>query len=345
MKGWFDTTRNRLLLTLITFFFYLLLYLVTDEYTGYFYFSGITPWWGYAVDVTMTFVCCFIFVQLSIFYSKLIFKRFMSFHKPYRSLLVYAILLFAMNSLTAYLLTLVFRLLPSIGNLPFLQTQHFYVYGILATFISSIYTNAFYLNSYITVEAEKKRLEIVAMQSQLNALKQQIDPHFMFNNFSILSELIMEDRTLARNFLNKLSKVYRYVIQNFAKDTVPLEDELKFLDSYLYLMQMRYEGAIVVNVSPGLKETEGNIPPVCLQLLVENAIKHNSFSEQSPLMIDLSEEDGYAVVRNTRRPLATHKKSTGIGQRNILERYALLCNQKPRVEYTDETYTVRLPII
>ena len=183
-------------------------------------------------------------MQLSIFYSRIVYSRFVFTARPYISLMAYSLILLLLNNAMAYLLSVVTGWLFEMDNLPFLQVQHIYVYAILSTFISSVYTNAHYLYAYITAEDEKKRLEILAMQAKLNALKQQIDPHFMFNNFSILSELIVEDRRLAVKFLDKLSKVYRYVIQNYDRDTVSVADELAFLDSYLYLMEMRYEGAV-----------------------------------------------------------------------------------------------------
>lgn len=117
-------------------------------------------------------------------------------------------------------------------------------------------------------EAAKRRLETEAMQAKLNALKQQVDPHFMFNNFSILTELIMEDSRLAVKFIGKLSKVYRYIIQNYDRDTVPLADELAFLDSYLYLMYMRYGDSIVVSIGPEVHDADGSIPPASLQIVV-----------------------------------------------------------------------------
>lgn len=118
---------------------------------------------------------------------------------------------------------------------------------------------------------------------QLEVLKSQIDPHFMFNNFSILSELIMEDRTLADKFLEHLSKVYRYVIQNLKRDIVSIQEEITFLYSYMYLIDIRYENAVRINVDNKLlKDNDGCIPPICLQLLVENAIKHNQFSASHP---------------------------------------------------------------
>lgn len=167
----------------------------------------------------------------------------------------------------------------------------------------------------------------------------------MFNNFSILSELIMEDRLLESKFLDKLSKVYRYVIQNFNRDTIPIGGELAFLNAYFYLMEIRYEGALIITITPELSKAQGEIPPLTLQLLVENALKHNSFSEERPLMMSFSVEEDYIVVSNTLQPIARQVISTGIGQRNIMARYALLSARKPIVEQTDEVYTVRLPIL
>ena len=344
MKFWFDTFKSRLLLTLITYVLYMLLYFLTDEQMREFYL-GRYPFWNYAVDVATTLVCIFLFVQLSIYYSRLIYRRLTSPEHPYRNLILYSVVLLVMNNVTAWILSLLTGMLFDMDGLPFLQVQHLYVYSILAAFVSSVYINAWYLHSYMDAEAEKKRLERLAMQAQLAALKQQIDPHFMFNNFSILSELIVEDRQLAVKFLNKLSKVYRYVIQNYDRDTVPIADELNFLDAYFYLMEIRYEGAIAISIDPALKDREGLIPPVCLQLQVENALKHNCFSEEWPLLISITLEEDYVVVGNTRRPLAQPPVSTGIGQRNIEARYALLSDRKPIVEQTEETYTVKLPLL
>lgn len=245
----------------------------------------------------------------------------------------------------AYVLARLTGYLFFIDGLPFLQVQHIYVYATMAAFISGTYTSAYYLHQYMIDTDEKKRLETVAMQEKMNALKQQIDPHFMFNNFSILSELIVEDGRLAVKFLDNLSKVYRYVIGNHDKDTVALSAELAFLDSYMYLMSMRYEDAVIVSVSGELRNSPGRIPPVSLQLLVENALKHNRFSATQPLLVRLSVADDCVVVSNTMHPLASPPVSTGVGLSNITARYALLCNRKPRVAKADGVFTVYLPII
>lgn len=141
MNFWFDTLRSRLLLTLITYVLYTLLYILTDEQARDFYLSGDYPAWGYAFDVVTTLVCIFFFVQLSICYSRLIYRCFLSLEHPYRSLIVYSVMLLVMNNLTAYVLSLLTGLLFDMDDLPFFQVQHLYVYSILSAFISSIYTN------------------------------------------------------------------------------------------------------------------------------------------------------------------------------------------------------------
>lgn len=345
MKIWFDTIKSRLLLTFITYSFYILLCFATDEHMADFYLNGGYTIWNHVVEALITLAGCFFFVWLSICYSRIIFSRFRSMEKPYRNLLVHAIILFFMNNLTAYVLSWLTSMIFDMEDIPFMQLQHLYIYSILATFISSIYTNAFYLSSYMAVETKKQQLEMEAMQARLNALKQQIDPHFMFNNFSILSELIVEDRNLAVKFLDRLSKVYRYVIRNYDRDLVPVQQELAFLDDYLYLMEIRYESAVSYSIAPELKHVEGFIPPICLQLLVENALKHNSFSEQSPLRIELYETNGSIVVQNNLQAMTVPVESTGMGQRNISERYAILSGRKPTIKRTKENYAVILPIL
>ena len=208
---------------------------------------------------------------------------------------------------------------------------------------------------YILVEKarnEKQALEMalmkekeIALQSQLNSLKLQINPHFMFNNFNNLLELIEEDSGLAGKFLSNLSKVYRYIITNLDRNLIPVADEIKFLDSYLYLMKVRHDEGVIAKVSPGVRQCKGFLPPAVLQLLVENAIKHNSFSSEHPLVIDIKLSDDYITVSNLKSPLMSPIESTGLGLKNITERYALLCDKKVKIENAENFYSVSLPII
>ncbi len=167
----------------------------------------------------------------------------------------------------------------------------------------------------------------------------------MFNNFNNLLELIEEDAGLAGKFLNNLSKVYRYIIVNLDRDLIPVADEIRFLDSYLFLMKVRHGGGVIAKISPEVKECKGFLPPAVLQLLVENAIKHNGFSMEHPLFISITSSENYITVHNLKSPLLSRMESTGLGHKNIMERYALLCDKKVKIENTENFYSVSLPII
>ena len=139
--------------------------------------------------------------------------------------------------------------------------------------------------------------------------------------------------------------MYRYIITNLDRNLIPVRDEIKFLESYLYLMQVRHVGGVVTNISLELKECKGYLPPAVLQLLVENAIKHNGFSMENPLFIDITLSDDYITVRNLKSSLLSKMESTGLGHKNIIERYSLLCDKKVKIENAENFYSVSLPII
>lgn len=227
-----------------------------------------------------------------------------------------------------------------------------YTFAMIATFISSVYANSFYLKSYLKAQDEKQKLEIAlikeketALRFQLNSLKLQINPHFLFNNFSTLSELIESEPATASDFLSHLSKVYRHIVRNLNVNLIDLRDELKFIDSYFYLMKLRHGEGIKVNIDSDLRTSSHKIPPASLQLLVENAIKHNAFSEEQPLIIDIRAEKDYLVVRNLKQPLECPVESTGVGQSNIASRYSLLSSKEIRIEDSDHFYSVSVPLL
>ena len=322
-KTKFDNIKNRVLLVVIVFLLsYLLTALIDKEYTTWF-FGGELSFVDYMIDFGVSLLISFVFVELSVFYSSWSFRLVSFTDKPYLRLFICAFLLLLFNNLTVWCFSLLINICFDEG-LAFFH-QGLYIFSVMATFVSYIYTDAQYMESEV--------------------LKSQIDPHFMFNNFSILSELIVEDTALAEKFLDNLSKVYRYVIQNLKRDTVNIEEEITFLHSYIYLIKMRYEDAVCIDIDETLKQIDGQIPPVCLQLLVENAIKHNRASARHPLSIRVFREENDIVVENDLRPIASDFESTGIGNKNIVGRYLLLCKKKPFIEQRENTYIVKLPII
>ena len=332
---------NALTLSVVSYMLYSILWFMLDD----------TSEAMSAIDLAIDFMMCLIFTFTSLACSYMTF-RMIPFKDTFTWIIIYACCQFAANNLIAYGMVNVIEMLwPDAHNEVFWM-KGIYSYAMIATFVSSIYANVCYLRSYIKARDEKQVLEVallkekeIALRSQLNSLKLQINPHFMFNNFNNLMELIEEDTQQAELFLNNLAKVYRYIIVNLDRNLIPIEDEMKFLDSYLYLMKVRYGSGVVMQVGHEVRDCKGFLPPAVLQLLVENAIKHNSFSAEHPLHIYITLTDGYIMVSNTRSPLLSEMKSTGLGHKNIIERYSLLCDKKVKIDDTEHRYSVGLPII
>ena len=341
--------RNGLLLSVVSYVLYLIIWLILDNEIAD-QSQGMT-----VADYIVDFLLCILFTYISLGFSYLVF-RVLPFRTSYVWVIVYASCLLTLNNVVAFGMISLFNFWwGETGNGlldELLNMKGTYTFAMISTFISSVYANVFYLQSYIKARDEMRTLEMalmkekeIALQSQLNSLKLQINPHFMFNNFNNLLELIEEDTGLAGKFLSHLSKVYRYIITNLDRNLIPVEDEIKFLDSYLYLMKVRHDEGVIAKVSPDVRQCKGFLPPAVLQLLVENAIKHNSFSSEHPLVIDIKLSDDYITVCNLKLPLMSPIESTGLGLKNITERYALLCDKKVKIENAENFYSVSLPII
>lgn len=283
---------------------------------------------------------------------------FISFFQPlqhYRSkLFVYAALLLATNTIAAILLTKGMILIW--GELPrqeYIKTV--YLFSLVATFISGIHASIYFQEKYKKATEERHRLEIenirqreINLQTSLMALKTQVDPHFLFNNFSILADLIDESREEARAFLDNLSRVYRYKLVNMNAHLVSLESELRMLSSYVHLVKTRFGTAIHVEF-PSQDEIASvqtlGVPPLVVQLLVENAIKHNAHSTARPLRVNICIEGRQVVVSNPIQPLSSSVESMGIGLSNLRERYQLLSDAQPGICDDGHNFTVTLPLI
>lgn len=191
------------------------------------------------------------------------------------------------------------------------------------------------------VELQKENL-----QSQFEVLKQQVNPHFLFNSLNVLSSLIKADPELAESFTERLSKVYRYVLENKEKDLVTLSTEIDFLKSYLFLLDIRFAGKLKVEMEIESKFTGMLIVPMALQLLIENAIKHNTLSKSNPLKISITvDASDFLVVKNNCNLRETKMQSTGVGHENIRSRYKLVSDLKPEFHLTDSYYIARIPLI
>ncbi len=190
------------------------------------------------------------------------------------------------------------------------------------------------------------KLQKENLQSQFQVLKQQVNPHFLFNSLNVLTSLIKVDPDLAEMFTEKLAKVYRYVLENKEKDLVTLGTELDFINSYLFMLNIRFAGKVKVKTDVADAETDKQVVPMALQLLIENAIKHNTFSSKNPLNIELSTDgSGYLTVINNLQNRKTQMASTGVGLVNISKRYSLLSDVQPVFEITGKQFIAKIPLL
>lgn len=212
------------------------------------------------------------------------------------------------------------------------------------------YTTTFYVMQNVSLELEKNRSELLELQkanllSQLEALKNQVDPHFLFNNFSTLASIIEENQQTAIWFVQELSRVYRYVLQTRSSSLVSLKEELDFLESYRFLMSKRFGDNLSITVSVPETCKACLVMPFSLQLLVENAIKHNIISRKKPLTIRVFVEENDLVVSNRLQKKTVSGPSTRIGLENIRNRYRLITDRTIRISETVSEFSVRLPLI
>ena len=182
-------------------------------------------------------------------------------------------------------------------------------------------------------------------QAELQALANELDPHFIFNSLNALNHLIRTAPAEAINFNYRLASVYKYFLLNKNKELIPLVEEMDFLSSYFYLLKIRYEDKLLLETSLDEAGSTLMLPPCSLQILIENAIKHNEFSDSEPLHIRISITAQHLKVSNPVKPKLYAVSSTGIGLKNLGARYRLLANQSIVVENNRDRFTVKLPLI
>ncbi|MFK7812641.1 MAG: sensor histidine kinase [Maribacter sp.] len=182
--------------------------------------------------------------------------------------------------------------------------------------------------------------------SKYSSLKNQISPHFLFNSLNTLTSLMYENRDLASDFLSRLASSYRYILDNTEEDLVSLKKELHFLDSYIFMMNVRHEGALLIKTEIKVDTEAFLVPTLSLQMLVENALKHNYFSKEKPLEIHIFSVGKIGlVVENTLRKRMKTEESTELGLKNIKKRYSFYTNQEVAIEIEEEHFKVTMPLL
>jgi LytS/YehU family sensor histidine kinase len=219
------------------------------------------------------------------------------------------------------------------------------VFVTLSFLINSIFVGKHFFDEWKKSLLRAERLEKEKTQVQFDNLKNQLNPHFLFNSLSSLHSLIFDNPNLASDFVNNLSKVYRYVLKNENVSVISIREELDFIGHFIFLLKTRFGGAIEIQTKIPEVVFDLGIAPVTLQILLENCIKHNAIDQDSPLKIEIYATDNYLVVKNTRHPKILVAESNKQGLSNLEKLYSFLTNLPVQIKMTDGNFSVAIPLI
>ena len=211
--------------------------------------------------------------------------------------------------------------------------------------VLAIYESMYAIDMWKLSLIETERFKKEHSQAQLETLKNQVNPHFLFNSLNTLASVIPENPALAVQFVEKLSKVYRYILEIKDKEFITLKEELHCIDAYEFLLKIRFGENIHFKKQIKNGNLKRFVIPLSIQMLIENAIKHNVISAKKPLTIKIWTDDNFVMIENNLQIKNQVNDSTKTGLNNIKARYALLTNKKPEIEQTEDSFIVRLPII
>jgi hypothetical protein len=202
----------------------------------------------------------------------------------------------------------------------------------------------YFYQSFQENKVKEQQLIATTANAQFESLKNQIDPHFLFNSLNVLSSLIEENPVSAQKFTTSLSKIYRYVLEQKDKELIAVSEELAFAKIYMQLLEMRFENCISYELPENYSE-DAKVIPLSLQLVLENCIKHNVVSSSKPLHITISIEENQLVVANNWQKKEVLSNGKGVGLQNIVNRYALLTERKVKITNDENSFKVYLPIL
>ena len=221
-----------------------------------------------------------------------------------------------------------------------------YLVAIILTFFVTLAFHAFYFyKAYNESKVKEQKVIAGTANAKFESLKNQIDPHFLFNSLNVLSSLIEENPVNAQRFTTSLSKIYRYVLEQKDKELVTVQEELTFAKTYMNLLKMRFENSISYELPEDLNNDEAKVVPLSLQLLLENTIKHNVVSEQKPLHIKIYIVDNYLIVENNLQIKEVLHDRRGVGLQNIVNRYALISERRVLIEENADCFKIKIPIL
>lgn len=218
--------------------------------------------------------------------------------------------------------------------------------GLTSLFMNTFYTGIYFFEKWKESLLETERLKRENVQSQLNALRNQVNPHFLFNSLNTLTALIGEDKNKATQFVRNFSDFYRYTLKSQEQELSTLQEEINATQLYLKMQEERFGANLIFKNNIPESKLKTYIPTLTLQILVENAIKHNVISSSKPLTIELSvDENDFLIIKNNFQPKTTKLPSTKLGLKNIQERYRYLCDRKVSIEEGKTNFKVFIPVL
>lgn len=251
-------------------------------------------------------------------------------------------------SATAYMVVMVLMYKIVVGSLPENPVswglRSSYVAILVSFAVSLVFVAVAFFTNWRKSQLEAERFKAEMLMYKYETLQNQINPHFLFNSFNVLSDLVYEDQKKAVDFISQLSQLFRYVLDSREKELVPVREELEFIQAYIYLLQTRFEDKLIIQLDFEAEDEE-MIVPMTLQLLIENCVKHNELSASQPLSIRIMRKEDYIKVENTLqpKPLGAETKKTGLS--NISQQYKYFTDKVIFITETDRSYAVAVPLI
>jgi two-component system, LytTR family, sensor kinase len=222
---------------------------------------------------------------------------------------------------------------------------HITINMVAVVFIYALITSLNFYQLMLEKSAATAQLEREYTQMRLHALRNQVNPHFLFNSLSVLSSLVRIDAETSEKFIIQLSKAYRYILEQKDTELVTLKEELGFLEAYFFLLKIRFKNKVILEKNISIDTDRYCLPPLTLQMLVENTVKHNKMSVAVPLIIQINANDESITVKNNLNPREEGVESTGMGLENIKSRIAYLTDKKIHVVTTEKYFEVYIPLV
>ncbi|MBK7854243.1 MAG: histidine kinase [Bacteroidetes bacterium] len=244
------------------------------------------------------------------------------------------------------ILDIVFHFIFKDEGRPLFMVDNYLIGGVATAFVLSVYEGLYFFEKYQEALVTTEELKKSNLQSQFDSLKNQVNPHFLFNSLNTLASLIEEDKNASIKFVQKMSTVYRYLLQSNEKELTTIGKELEFIQSYIFMLKTRFDESLKVEIQIADEYKDYLVTPLTLQLLVENAVKHNVVSNENPLVIKIFVDDEQKLVVSNVLQRKTHLvKSNGVGLKNIMQRYELLGKRKVEVIVTEKRFEVKVPLM